>query len=60
MAYFQDIKKGIQTSVKGLSLTLRHLRNATKRRSAVGIADDSYFDLQTGLVTLEYPHEQLP
>jgi formate hydrogenlyase subunit 6/NADH:ubiquinone oxidoreductase subunit I len=60
MAYFQDIKKGIQTSLKGLSLTLRHLRNATQRRTAVGIASDNYFDLQTGLVTLEYPHEQLP
>ena len=60
MTYFNDIKKGIRTTVKGLSLTLRHLRNATKRRTPIGVADDNYFELQNGLVTLQYPHEQLP
>ena len=60
MSYFQDIKTGIQTTVKGLSLTLKHLRNATKRRTPEGIASDNYFDLQNGLVTLQYPYEQLP
>ncbi len=60
MSYFQDIKTGILTSIKGLSLTLRHLRNATKRRTPEGIASDNYFDLQDGLVTLQYPYEQLP
>ncbi|GAB3709731.1 hypothetical protein GCM10027592_46120 [Spirosoma flavus] len=60
MSYFQDIKAGIRTTVKGLSLTLKHLRNATKRRSPEGISSDTYFDLQNGLVTLQYPHEQLP
>ncbi len=60
MAYFQDIQSGIRTTLKGLSLTLRHLRNATKRRTPEGIASANYFDLQNGLVTLQYPHEQLP
>ena len=60
MSYFQDVKTGILTSIKGLSLTLRHLRNATKRRTPEGIASDNYFDLQDGLVTLQYPYEQLP
>jgi formate hydrogenlyase subunit 6/NADH:ubiquinone oxidoreductase subunit I len=60
LAYFQDIKRGIGSTVKGLSLTLRHLRHATKRRKPTGIASDNYFDLQNGLVTLQYPHEQLP
>ncbi len=60
MSYFQDIQSGIRTTLKGLSLTLRHLRNATKRRTSEGIASDNYFDLQNGLVTLQYPHEQLP
>jgi len=60
MSYFDDIKSGIQTTVKGLSLTLRHIRNATKRRTPEGVASDNYFDLQNGLVTLQYPHEQLP
>ena len=60
MSYFHDVKTGILTSIKGLSLTLRHLRNATKRRTPEGIASDNYFDLQQGLVTLQYPYEQLP
>lgn len=46
--------------MKGLSLTMRHLRQATRRRTPVGMSNDAYFDLQTGLVTLQYPHEQLP
>ncbi|AQG82590.1 hypothetical protein AWR27_19455 [Spirosoma montaniterrae] len=36
------------------------MRHATHRRTPEGIADDNYFDLQNGLVTLQYPHEQLP
>ncbi|AUD05075.1 4Fe-4S dicluster domain-containing protein [Spirosoma pollinicola] len=60
MSYFKDIQSGIRTTIKGLSLTLRHLRNATKRRSPEGIENATYFDLQNGLVTLQYPHEQLP
>ncbi|WP_332368748.1 4Fe-4S dicluster domain-containing protein [Spirosoma telluris] len=60
MSYFKDIQSGIRTTLKGLSLTLRHLRHATHRRTPEGIASDNYFDLQNGLVTLQYPHEQLP
>ncbi|MBD2751837.1 4Fe-4S dicluster domain-containing protein [Spirosoma validum] len=60
MSYFKDIQLGIRTTLKGLSLTFRHLRNATKRRTPEGIASANYFDLQNGLVTLQYPHEQLP
>ena len=60
MSYFNDIQAGIRTTLKGLSLTFRHLRNATKRRTPQGIASDNYFDLQNGLVTLQYPYEQLP
>lgn len=60
MSYFKDIRSGIRTTLKGLSLTLRHLKNATHRRTPQGIADATYFDQQNGLVTLQYPHEQLP
>ncbi len=31
-----------------------------RRRTPEGIASDNYFDLQDGLVTLQYPYEQLP
>ncbi|CAN5435223.1 hypothetical protein BH09BAC4_BH09BAC4_14900 [soil metagenome] len=60
MSYFQDIQAGIRTTLKGLGLTLKHIRNATKRRTPEGVASENYFDLQNGLVTLQYPHEQLP
>jgi len=60
MTYFHDIHAGIRTTLKGLSLTWRHLRQATHRRTPEGIASDNYFDQQNGLVTLQYPHEQLP
>ncbi|UHG91731.1 4Fe-4S dicluster domain-containing protein [Spirosoma oryzicola] len=60
MSYFDDIQSGIRTTLKGLSLTLQHIRNATHRRTPEGIADANYFDQQNGLVTLQYPHEQLP
>lgn len=60
MAYFDDIKSGIRTTLSGLALTLKHLRQATKSRTPMGIAADNYFDQQTGIVTLQYPHEQFP
>ncbi len=60
MGYFTDINAGIRTTLTGLKLTFRHLRQATHRRAAMGVASANYFDQQTGLVTLQYPHEQLP
>ena len=60
MSYLSDISNGIRSTLKGLGLTVRHLRNATHRREPMGVADPTYFDLQDGLVTLQYPHEQLP
>ncbi len=60
MTYFQDIKDGIRTTLKGLSITMRHLRQATESRKPLAVASDNYFEQQTGLVTVQYPHEQLP
>lgn len=60
MSYFDDIQSGIRTTLKGLKLTFRHIRNATHRRTPEGIANATYFEQQNGLVTLQYPHEQLP
>lgn len=60
MSYFDDIKSGIRTTLGGLKLTFRHLRQATKSRKPMGVAADNYFEQQTGIVTLQYPHEQFP
>lgn len=60
MSYFTDIRDGIRTTLKGLGLTARHLGNATHRRDPMGVAEAGYFDMQDGLVTVQYPHEKLP
>ncbi|CAH0994627.1 NAD(P)H-quinone oxidoreductase subunit I, chloroplastic [Emticicia aquatica] len=46
--------------MKGMSLTLKHFWNARRSRKPYAMQDSSYFDLQTGIVTLQYPHQTLP
>ncbi len=43
-----------------MSLTLRHFFNARRSRKPYAMQDSSYFDLKTGIVTLQYPHQTLP
>jgi formate hydrogenlyase subunit 6/NADH:ubiquinone oxidoreductase subunit I len=42
-----------------MRLTLRHLRQATSRRKVNNIQQNDYFSEQTGMVTLQYPHEAM-
>lgn len=59
MGYFSNIGKGIKTTAKGLSLTLKHLWAARNTKGAMEIRDSAFFDVTEGNVTLKYPHEQL-
>jgi len=59
MAYFQNIKRGIKTTTKGLSLTLMHLWAARKTNGALNVQDENYFKISEGFVTLQYPHERI-
>ncbi|MBP6620236.1 MAG: 4Fe-4S dicluster domain-containing protein, partial [Leadbetterella sp.] len=59
MAYFQNIKRGIKTTSKGLSLTLKHLWAARKTKGALNVQDENYFKISEGFVTLQYPHESI-
>ena len=59
MGYFSNIGKGVKTTAKGLSLTLRHLWAARKSKGAMEIRDGAFFAVTEGNVTLKYPHEQL-
>jgi len=43
-----------------MSLTLRHFWQARRSRQPFAVENSSYFDLQTGIVTLQYPHQTLP
>ena len=58
--YFKNISRGLKTTVKGMSLTLRHFWQARRSRQPYAMENSSYFDLQTGIVTLQYPHQTLP
>ncbi|MBC7388920.1 MAG: 4Fe-4S binding protein [Opitutaceae bacterium] len=58
--YFADIFEGINSSIGGLFLTLKHLFQARKRTNAVGISNKKYFEQATGVVTLEYPTQSFP
>ncbi len=43
-----------------MSLTLKHFWNARRSRKPYAMQDSNYFDLKTGIVTLQYPHQLLP
>ncbi|MCP9767674.1 4Fe-4S dicluster domain-containing protein [Lacihabitans sp. LS3-19] len=59
MTYFQNIKRGIKTTRKGLSLTLKHLWAARKTKGPLNVQDENYFKISDGFVTLQYPHETI-
>lgn len=59
MTYFSNIKRGIKTTMKGLSLTLNHLWAARNTKGPLNVQDDDYFKINEGYVTLEYPHQKI-
>ena len=42
-----------------MRLTLRHLWQARKRRTITDIRSDNFYDLQNGMVTIQYPQETI-
>ena len=58
--YFKNISEGISSTLKGMSLTWRHLLQARKRRMSTDIRKGNFFDLQEGMVTIQYPQETIP
>jgi formate hydrogenlyase subunit 6/NADH:ubiquinone oxidoreductase subunit I len=59
-SYWAHIKEGIQSSLRGLRLSFRHIRQARKSRKPIYVSDPHYFEQETGIVTLQYPHEAIP
>ncbi len=51
---------GLKTAWKGLVLTLKHFGGATKSKKVKGIAEPNYFEQQSGIATVQYPHQKLP
>jgi formate hydrogenlyase subunit 6/NADH:ubiquinone oxidoreductase subunit I len=58
--YWGNLREGIKSSLKGLQLSFRHLKDARQSRKPIFVDNPNYFELQTGIVTLQYPHQQLP
>ncbi len=52
--------KAFKTSAKGLSLTMRHLRNSFSKRKVQDIQNEKFFDSGIGTTTLSYPYEAIP
>lgn len=52
--------KGIKTTLKGLSITIRHLFASHKKRELVPASDDNYFKQLEGTNTIQYPKQKLP
>jgi len=59
-SYWGHIKEGIQSCLQGLRLSFRHIRQARKSRKPIYVSDPQYFEQETGIVTLQYPHEAIP
>jgi len=56
----KKVINGLVTSWKGLAITLRHFLQATESKKVRGVAEDNYFEQQTGIATIQYPREKLP
>jgi formate hydrogenlyase subunit 6/NADH:ubiquinone oxidoreductase subunit I len=58
--YWRNLTSGIKSLADGLKITLRHFSAARNTITPVGIQKSNYFDDQTGIATIQYPHESLP
>ncbi|ELR70527.1 NADH-ubiquinone oxidoreductase chain I [Fulvivirga imtechensis AK7] len=58
--YWNNIGQAVSTLWGGLMLTFRHIIDARFSRKPVPVSDDSYFEQDKGLVTVQYPHESFP
>lgn len=58
--YFQNIIQAIKTTLLGFQITFKHFRKAFRKPKPIFITEKTYFEQNTGKVTLEYPKEKLP
>lgn len=59
-SYWSGIRTAVSTLFHGLRLTGRHILNARKSKTSVDITEPGYFDKQTGIATIQFPHETIP
>jgi len=56
----KEALSGFITAWKGLSLTIKHFSAASSSKKVKAIDQEDYFEQQEGIVTVQYPHQQLP
>ncbi|SMO65300.1 NADH-quinone oxidoreductase subunit I [Solitalea koreensis] len=56
----QNIVKSVSGILNGMRLTLKHLFAARNLRKPVGVNKSNYFAQQEGIVTIQYPHQEIP
>ncbi|MDX2195554.1 MAG: 4Fe-4S dicluster domain-containing protein [Cytophagales bacterium] len=58
--YFKDIIFLLATLVKGLKLTFSHIYKSRNIYKPINVTSPEYFRQGTGIVTLQYPYQQIP
>ena len=60
--YFKAILSGVKSTRNGMALTWKHAWSARKSRKIQQVQDPNYFSAgeNTGIFTLEYPHQKIP
>ena len=58
--YWGALREGVSSLVEGLRLSFRHLKDARNHRPPIGVEDGEYFAYDKGIVTLQYPKEEIP
>lgn len=58
--YWENIINTFKSLRSGLALTFKHLVRAGSSKKPLPIYDQTYFDHQKGIATIQYPHVTLP
>jgi len=56
----KKIYRIFKSVIKGLNLTSGHFFAATESRKVKSISDKDYFSQDSGITTIQYPHQKLP
>ena len=58
--YWGNIREAISSVLTGLKLSFSHLWQARQSRKPIGVENAGYFQQHTGIVTLQYPKQEIP
>jgi formate hydrogenlyase subunit 6/NADH:ubiquinone oxidoreductase subunit I len=60
VAYWSNIFTAVSTLFQGLKLTGKHIVGSRRSKKSVDITSEGYFEKQTGITTIQFPHETIP